>query len=153
MFGLYNARLELDHYEGLTPFDTNWKKGSCATTLTTRDLFLEKQSGSPTSLPKVLLSLLPLNPPHRGETQRRQHAAKRAWRPSDLPEWLNETTYRDKILPRLAEITVPTIATALGISEPYATNIRAGRRCPHPRHWNTLAQLAGVPRANISRES
>ena len=80
----------------------------------------------------------------RGETQRRHHAAKRAWRPSDLPDWLNEKTYREKIQPRLAEVTVPAISTALGISGPYATDIRAGKRRPHARHWHTLAQLVGV---------
>jgi hypothetical protein len=32
-------------------------------------------------------------------------------------------------------------STALGIPEPYVTDIRAGRRVPHPRHWLVLAQL------------
>lgn len=30
------------------------------------------------------------------------------------------------------------------LSEPYATDIYAGRRLPHPRHWLTLARLVGV---------
>jgi hypothetical protein len=68
----------------------------------------------------------------------------RAWNPSDLPDWLNEETYSEKIQPRLAEVTVPAISTALGISEPYATAIRAGKRRPHPRHWVRLARLVGV---------
>jgi CRISPR-associated endonuclease Cas1 len=80
----------------------------------------------------------------RSETQRRHHAAKRAWRPSDMPDWLNEMTYREKIQPRLAEVTVPAISKALGISQPYATDIRAGRRRPHPRHWETLGRILGV---------
>jgi CRISPR-associated endonuclease Cas1 len=80
----------------------------------------------------------------RRETQRRHHAAKRAWRPSEMPDWLNEKTYREKIQPRLAEVTVPAISNALGLSGSYATDIRAGRRRPHPRHWTTLAQLVGV---------
>jgi CRISPR-associated endonuclease Cas1 len=79
----------------------------------------------------------------RSETQRRHHSAAQDWRPSELPDWLNDKTYREKIQPRLAEITVPTIATALRISEPYATDIRAGRRVPHPRHWEVLAKLTG----------
>jgi hypothetical protein len=33
---------------------------------------------------------------------------------------------------------------AMGISKPYAINIRSGKRVPHPRHWKTLAQLTGV---------
>jgi ribosomal protein L32 len=80
----------------------------------------------------------------RAKTQRRHAAALRAWNPSDLPDWLNEETYSEKIQPRLAEVTVPAISTALGISEPYATAIRAGKRRPHPRHWVRLARLVGV---------
>ena len=80
----------------------------------------------------------------RAETQRQHHAAKRAWRPSDNPDWLNEETYRVKIQPRLAGVTVPAISTALDISEPYAADIRAGKRRPHPRHWLTLARLVGL---------
>jgi len=79
----------------------------------------------------------------RAKTQRKHAAALAAWRPSELPEWLNEETYRTKIQPALAGITVPAIATALGISEPYATDIRKGRRLPHPRHWEALARLVG----------
>ena len=80
----------------------------------------------------------------RAETQRRHAAAKRAWRASDKPAWLDEETYARRIQPRLAGVTVPAISSALGISEPYATDIRAGRRRPHPRHWQALARLVGV---------
>ena len=80
----------------------------------------------------------------RSATQRRQAAALKVWKPSDKPEWLDETYLIDKIRPRLAAITVPTIMSALAVSEPYATNIRAGRCVPHPRHWLILAQLAGL---------
>jgi CRISPR-associated endonuclease Cas1 len=82
----------------------------------------------------------------RAATMRRQEAARRAWKPSDLPEWLNEEVYREKILPRLATLTVRAIMEALEISKPYATNIRSGKRVPHPRLWLGLARLAGVPR-------
>jgi len=81
----------------------------------------------------------------RQAAKQRRHAAElKAWHPSDKPDWLNEETYREKIQPRLGSITVPSIASALGISEPYAAEIRAGRCLPHPRHWQTLAQLVGV---------
>ena len=33
---------------------------------------------------------------------------------------------------------------ALGVSHPDATDILAGRRKPHPRHWLALAKLAGA---------
>jgi len=80
----------------------------------------------------------------RSETQSRQAAARLNWRASDQPAWLNEKAYREKIQPRLAEITVLIISSALAVSKPYASDIRAGRRCPHPRHWQALAQLAGI---------
>jgi len=80
----------------------------------------------------------------RAATMLRQEAAKRAWKPSDLPEWLNERAYREKIQPRLVALTVAAIASALEISKPYATDIRSGKRVPHPRHWESLARLAGV---------
>jgi hypothetical protein len=68
----------------------------------------------------------------------------KAWSPSDKPDWLTEKTYREKIQPRLAGITISTISSALGVSEPYAAKIRAGCYLPHPRHWLTLARLAGM---------
>jgi len=77
----------------------------------------------------------------RAATMRRQEAAKRAWRPSDLPEWLTEKCYREKIQPRLATFTVSAIASALEVSKPYATDIRAGKRVPHPRHWLKISQI------------
>src|SRR5262249_9113583 len=82
----------------------------------------------------------------RGESRRRHAAALRAWRPSDQPAWLTEEVFSRKIQPRLANVTVPTIRAALGVSKSYATNIRSGRCIPHPRHWLRLAQL-GVPNA------
>jgi CRISPR-associated endonuclease Cas1 len=83
----------------------------------------------------------------RAATQRRHAAALKAWRPSEQPAWLNKNAYSQKILPRLSGLTVRVIASALSISEPYATDIRAGRRVPHPRHWPTLAKLVGVLKA------
>ncbi len=78
------------------------------------------------------------------ETQRRHAAAKRAWQASSLPPWLDEETYLRRIQPRLAGITIPVISSALGVSNPYAADIRAGRHRPHPRHWLALAQIVGV---------
>ena len=71
-------------------------------------------------------------------------AAKRAWRPASQPAWLNENSYRKEIQPRLAAITISRLASTLGVSEPYAAYVRAGRHQPHPRHWEALAKLVGV---------
>jgi CRISPR-associated endonuclease Cas1 len=80
----------------------------------------------------------------RIETKRRHDAARRSWRPSDNPAWLNEETYQKRIEPRLGGITVLVISSSLSVSEPYAADIRAGKRQPHPRHWPALARLTGV---------
>jgi CRISPR-associated endonuclease Cas1 len=80
----------------------------------------------------------------RSETQRRHRAAQRAWRSSLSPAWLTEDTYEEKIQPRLAGVTISALASTLGVSEPYAADIRTGRRRPHPRHWQALAELAGI---------
>ena len=78
------------------------------------------------------------------ETQRRHEAAKRAWRSSPKPAWLTEQTYAERIQPRLGTVTISALSSALGISEPYAADIRAGRHRPHPRHWAALCTLAGI---------
>ncbi len=78
--------------------------------------------------------------------QHRHAAAKRAWQASSQPVWLDKETYLRKIQPLLCGVKVSVITAALGISEPYAAEIRAGRYLPHPRHWQTLAQLVGVSR-------
>jgi len=83
----------------------------------------------------------------RSATQRKQFDAIRRWNPSELPSWLNEKTYRRKILPHLSKFTVKAIRLALHVSHPYATNIRRGTMIPHPRHWVALAKLAGVKNA------
>jgi len=80
----------------------------------------------------------------RTEKGHRHTAARQAWLPSNQPSWLNEQTYREKIHPRLTTVTVRSLASALGVSIPYASNIRSGKRDPHPRHWQALARLAGI---------
>jgi CRISPR-associated endonuclease Cas1 len=77
----------------------------------------------------------------RAKTQRRHRAAQRAWRASPKAAWLNEDTYLAKIQPGLAGVTISVLASTLEVSEPYAADIRAGRRLPHPRHWKALGEL------------
>lgn len=83
----------------------------------------------------------------RGATQRRQAAARKAWKPSDKPDWLTEDVFYSDVQPRLTSLTVRLIASTLKVSEPYATDIRKGRRVPHPRHWFALSKL--IHRASI----
>lgn len=86
--------------------------------------------------PKVLARL--------GEKQRRHRLAERAWNPTDQPGWLDDKAYTQEIHPRLADVTISTIPLTLGVSLPYASDICAGRRRPHPRHWLNLARLVGI---------
>jgi CRISPR-associated endonuclease Cas1 len=74
-------------------------------------------------------------------TQRRQAIARRNWNPSSQPNWLTDDFYKNQIQPRLTNTTLSQIASAIGVSILYASNIRRGRRRPHARHWQALAEL------------
>ncbi len=81
----------------------------------------------------------------QSEEAQKAHAAEiQVWIDSGSQTIVDENTYLTKIQPKLASVTVSAISLALRISEPYARDIRAGRRRPHPRHWEALAQLANV---------
>ena len=114
---------------------------SCAVVVSRKNLIEAAKSGRLATVSKKSQAL-------RSATQSRQVAALKAWNPSDKPDWLDEITYRERILPRLKSVTVPTILKSLSVSEPYAANIRAGRYIPHARHWLTLAQLTAVTAAD-----
>jgi CRISPR-associated endonuclease Cas1 len=80
----------------------------------------------------------------RRETKRINDLARSQWSPSSLPAWLTEEAYDKQIQPRLKEASLSQIAAAIGVSIPYASDIRRGRRRPHPRHWKVLAKLIKV---------
>jgi hypothetical protein len=50
----------------------------------------------------------------------------------------------------LAGIANPVIMSALGVSVTYAVAIRAGRRRPHPRHWEALVELGRCHKLTIA---
>ncbi len=77
-------------------------------------------------------------------SQKRQQAARREWVPASLPPWLTQSSYREIILPRLAEITIRSLARTMNVTEPYAAEVRKGKHVPHPMHWQSLAKLVGV---------
>jgi len=79
-----------------------------------------------------------------GEKQRSHRLAELAWKPEDKPAWLDETVYATQVHPKLANYSISRIAMTLGVSLPYASDIRAGRKKPHPRHWLALAGLADI---------
>ena len=110
---------------------------SCAVTVSTEELVKGAYKGR-------LASHSSEAEANRAEKGRRHTAARWAWLPSNQPTWLNEQSYREKIHPLLAGVTVRALASALGVSIPYASNIRSGKRQPHPRHWQTIARLVGI---------
>jgi CRISPR-associated endonuclease Cas1 len=72
---------------------------------------------------------------------RRRHAdACSAWDTSTQPAWLTAEIYTQKIQPLLATLSTSAIGSRIGVSRGYAGRIRDGYR-PHPRHWQTLAEL------------
>jgi hypothetical protein len=80
----------------------------------------------------------------RRESKRRHDLEREYWSPSDHPSWLTKHFYTREIQPRLNGATLSQIATAIGVSIPYASDIRRGRRRPHPVHWRVLAKLVHV---------
>ena len=93
-----------------------------------------------------IAALSPKAQARRANTQRRHAAAKRTWKKSGQLTELTERDYLEQIQPRLAGVTLSVLSSTLGVSESYTLDIRAGRRVPHPRHWQTLAQLVGIER-------
>jgi len=77
-------------------------------------------------------------------TQRRQATARWNWNPNSQPDWLTEDFYKNHIQLRLINVTLSQIASAIGVSILYASDIRRGRRRPHSRHWQALARLVNV---------
>lgn len=65
------------------------------------------------------------------------------WNPSSQPSWLTEECYVQRIQPLLRTKKNREIAEAIQVSELYAGFIRSGRRRPHQRHWQALAELVG----------
>ena len=74
---------------------------------------------------------------------RRNALAQHSWNPSDQPKWLIPELFTQKIQPLLASVPMSAIRSSIGVSKWYASKIRQGYR-PHPRHWQTLAELVGV---------
>jgi hypothetical protein len=71
--------------------------------------------------------------------QRRENC----WALSSKPAWPTARIYAEKIQPLLAGLPNSAIVSQIGVSRWYAGRIRRGY-CPHPRHWQALAGLAGI---------
>jgi CRISPR-associated endonuclease Cas1 len=76
-------------------------------------------------------------------TKHRHDAARREWLQSGQTS-ISEEMFRTQIQPNLMEMTVSSIQKALQVSVVYASHIRRGKRVPHPRHWQALAEISSV---------
>jgi CRISPR-associated endonuclease Cas1 len=80
----------------------------------------------------------------RAITQKKQHALRQAWNSSEQLTLMSAELFREKLASRLGTLKSSAIASALGISLPYAADIRKGKRTPHARHWPHLSRLIAV---------
>jgi CRISPR-associated endonuclease Cas1 len=110
---------------------------ACATTVSTASLVKGALQGRSASQSEEAQSL-------RSETARRNAMARWAWQSEEQPTWLDESFYRERIQVQLAKIPLRVLIATMKVSLGYATNIRSGKTCPHPRHWQPLAALVGV---------
>jgi hypothetical protein len=69
-------------------------------------------------------------------------AAEREWEATGAHWAINEQQLYEEVMPRLAEVPLSKIERATGLSNSACSRIRSGRMTPHPRHWDTLAELA-----------
>lgn len=110
---------------------------ACAAAISTASLVKGAVQGRSASQSEEAQSL-------RSETARRNAMARWTWRSDDQPGWLDERCYRERIQVRLGTIPLRVLVATIKVSAGYATNIRSGKICPHPRHWLALAALVGV---------
>ena len=77
--------------------------------------------------------------PARGEEDR---ALQREWEVTHKGELFDPEWFRANVLPRLATVSLTTIARGTGMSATAAGKIRSGERVPHPRRWEALRACA-----------
>lgn len=80
----------------------------------------------------------------RQNANRAQRAEQAGWDAEHAGEVHDLAWFTSVALPGLAKVTLPAIAKATGMSTSAAAKVRSGRRVPHPRHWEALAELAGI---------
>lgn len=77
----------------------------------------------------------------RGETIRLQNHAAQDW--DERNERPPVEQFTESILPTLANVTIPQMMEATGLSSGYCSMIKRGIKVPHPRHWPSLRRLGG----------
>jgi len=73
-----------------------------------------------------------------------QRATQTAWDAEHAGEEYDPAWFTREVLPGLRGVSLTAMARVTGMSTSSASKVRAGRRVPHPRHWELLAELVGV---------
>jgi CRISPR-associated endonuclease Cas1 len=69
------------------------------------------------------------------------HRRNREWKRKNDPEPRDEAWFRREVLPRLDGVPLKELADVISLSLTACSRIRAGKRVPHPRHWQALQLL------------
>jgi hypothetical protein len=78
----------------------------------------------------------------RGEAIAEGHRRNRVWTQEHRGSARDQTWFVREVVPKLNHLTLKAIAKATGLSLAACSRIRAGKRVPHPRHWDTVVALA-----------
>ncbi len=71
-----------------------------------------------------------------------QRAIQAAWDAAHAGEVHDPAWFTREVLPGLQGISLTAIARATGMSTSAASRVRSGKKVPHPRHWEGLAEVA-----------
>jgi hypothetical protein len=78
----------------------------------------------------------------RGDANAEHHRRNRRRRREHQGDERNEAWFKHEIVRKLDAFSLKEINKTTGLSLAACSRIRAGVRVPHPRHWETLRELA-----------
>jgi hypothetical protein len=86
--------------------------------------------------------------PSQTREARKQRGKKNSQRMQEQKDWEAEhgavadpDVFVREILPGLQDISLGAMANTTGLSQQYCSQIRRGRKVPHPRHWDSLRRV------------
>jgi hypothetical protein len=82
----------------------------------------------------------------RGTTMARRKRELKEWQAAHQGTIADPELFARVILPRLQGVPLSDFVRATGLSHGYLSQIRSGRKVPHPRHWNALLRAEGAER-------
>ena len=95
---------------------------------------------------QVLPAVRGVRTPEAAELQRTRNAEVRLteqqWEMTNSDKAFDRERFLREVAPNLASVTLTTIAKATGMSTSAASQVRSGKRVPHPRHWAALEEIA-----------